>query len=203
MIRLYLTRHGETQWNLEGRMQGRKDSPLTALGENQARWLGASLHETPLDLIIASASGRAMRTAELIQGTRPIELLPKANLMEIDLGDWEGLTNEEVESRYAMEHRNFWNFPHLYQSAGGESFAQVLSRAGQEIETILADHCGKNILIVTHAVVLKSLLAYFGGKELKDLWSGAFMKPTSLTLLEIDGDQRRFLLQGDVSHYRG
>lgn len=201
MTRLYITRHGQTEWNVEGRMQGQKDSKLTSLGENQAKWLGESLKNTKIDVIISSSSGRTLSTAELIRDDRNIEVIPNDNLKEMYIGEWEGMLHTEVEELYPEHKHNFWNNPHLYEPMGGESFADILLRASNEIEDILATYKDKNILIVTHAITLKSLITYFEKKDVKDLWTGAFMKSTCLNIVEVDGDNRKFILQGDTSHY--
>lgn len=203
MTRLYMTRHGETQWNIERRMQGRKDSPLTSLGISQAERLGERLKDTALDLIITSSSGRAVRTAELIRGDRPIEIVPDDLLREIDLGEWEGRLDSEIKESDPEQHRNFWQFPHLYKPSGdGETFAEVRERVSREVERIADRYQGQEILIVTHAVVLKSLIAYFDRIDPKDLWSGSFMKATSLSIVEFDGEARHLVLRGDTSHYQ-
>lgn len=201
MTKLYITRHGQTEWNLEGRIQGQKDSNLTELGEKQATWLGERLKDTEIDVIISSSNGRAMRTAELIRGNRDIEILTNDNLMEMNIGDWEGQLHLEIEQHSPDEQKNFWNFPHLYKPNGGETFEQVFNRVSNEIEKVILEHEGKNMLIVTHAIVLKSLITYFENKEIKDLWTGKFMHSTCLNIVEIKNDSREFILQGDTSHY--
>lgn len=202
MTTLYITRHGQTEWNLEGRLQGHKDSNLTALGERQAEWLGEKLAEVNIDIIISSSSGRALRTAEIIRGDRDIEIITTEQLKEIHIGEWEGQLHAEIEAHSPEEQRNFWNFPHLYKPAGGETYAQVIERASNEIERILLEYKGKNILIVTHAVVLKALIAYFENKGIQDFWTGAMMHSTCLNIVEITEESRRITLQGDISHYK-
>ncbi|TCT17136.1 phosphoglycerate mutase [Natranaerovirga pectinivora] len=202
MTRLYITRHGQTQWNLEGRLQGRKDSPLTKLGEDQAKWLGEKLKEFEIDIIISSPSGRALKTAEILRGDRDIEIIQNSNLMEMDFGDWEGQLHSEIEKQSPVEKENYSKFPHLYAYISGETFYQVLDRVGNEIEKIISKHEGKSILVVTHAVVLKAIFTYLENKEVKDLWSGAFMHPTCLNIIDIKNGSREIVLQGDISHYQ-
>ncbi|MGI5997439.1 MAG: histidine phosphatase family protein [Lutispora sp.] len=202
MTRLYITRHGQTEWNLEGRLQGRMDSKLTSLGESQAQWLGEKLKDERIDLIISSSSGRTIATAENIRGKREIKIIPNDNLREIYLGQWEGMLHTEVEKQWPEEHKNFWNFPHLYKPIGGETFSQVIARVGHEIERIITQYKDKNVLIVTHAVALKGIISYIEKKDLKDFWGGAFMYPTCLNILEINKDSRKFTLMGDTSHYK-
>jgi len=113
MAKIYITRHGETEWNIEGRLQGRKDSRLTALGEKQAEWFEKRLNKVQIDIIISSSSGRALRTAEIIRGKRNIDIVPNDNLREIYLGQWEGLFHAEIKEDWPEEQRNFWKYPHL------------------------------------------------------------------------------------------
>jgi len=202
MTRLYITRHGQTEWNLEGRYQGWMDSKLTSLGESQAQWLGEKLKDKRIDVIISSSSGRTIATSENIRGKREIQIIPNDNLREIYLGQWEGMLYTDVEKQWPEECKNFWNSPHLYKPIGGETFTQVIERVGHEIEKIITQYEGQNILIVTHAVALKGIIAYIEKKEIKDFWSGAYMYPTCLNILETDKDSRKFILMGDTSHYK-
>ncbi|EQB85893.1 hypothetical protein M918_16965 [Clostridium sp. BL8] len=75
MTRLYITRHGETLWNTEGRMQGWNDSPLTDLGIKQAEWLRDRIQDEKIDAIYSSPSNRAFKTAEIVRGGREIEII--------------------------------------------------------------------------------------------------------------------------------
>lgn len=90
MTRLLITRHGETQWNTEKRMQGRSDSPLTAHGIWQAQQLARRLKDEKIDAIYSSPTPRAARTAEILKGSRGLQVRLLDDLMEINLGDWEG-----------------------------------------------------------------------------------------------------------------
>lgn len=202
MTKLYITRHGQTEWNVEGKLQGRLDSKLTPLGESQAQWLGERLKDERIDIIVSSSSGRAIATSKKIRGERKINIIPNDNFREMYLGRWEGMLYTDVEKLWPEEHNNFWNFPHLYKPVGGETFSQVIDRVGKEIERIITWYKGKNILIVTHAIALKGIIAYIEKKDLKDFWSGAFMYPTCLNILEVNEDSRKFVLMGDTSHYK-
>jgi len=202
MTTLMLTRHGETEWNKEGRMQGQLDSKLSKLGEAQAVWLGERLKDTHIDIIISSTSGRAVTTAELIRGDREIEIITKDDLREMHFGCWEGQLHTEVDAKYPEQRHNLWYAPHLYSPIDGEDFQQLIDRTSNEVERIIGQYSGKNILVVCHGIVLKALITYFEKKPIKDLWSGAFMHSTCLNVLEVDGKKRNFTMQGDTSHYK-
>lgn len=83
---VYLTRHGQTEWNVQQRMQGHQDSPLTPLGVQQAEWLGKGLREVPLDAVYASSSPRTLRTAEIILGERGIPVTACDEFKELCMG---------------------------------------------------------------------------------------------------------------------
>ncbi|ARI75550.1 histidine phosphatase family protein [Halobacillus mangrovi] len=201
MTTIYVTRHGQTKWNLEGRMQGRQDSPLTPLGEKQARWLGARLKEVTLSSIHTSSSGRTKQTAEQIRGERELPIIENHSWKEIDLGPWEGRLKNEVEKEDPDRFHHFWNKPASYLPDDGETYQDVIQRAGNELEKLALSQEGKSILLVTHAVVLKALLAYVSEKSLEDFWSGAYMHSTSLTILEKENGRWKVKLEGDTTHY--
>ncbi|KHE71425.1 histidine phosphatase family protein [Halobacillus sp. BBL2006] len=202
MTTIYVTRHGQTEWNLEGRMQGREDSPLTPLGKDQARWLGDRLREVPFSSIHTSSSGRAKQTANWIKGERELPIIESDRWKEIHLGPWEGKLKEEIEGEHNEKFRHFWEHPQLYSPDDGESFQDVMERAGSEIEKLARLSNGEPVLLVTHAVVLKALMAYVLDKPLEDFWSGAYMHSTSLTIIEkVDGSWK-VKLEGDTSHHR-
>lgn len=202
MTKLYFTRHGQTQWNLEGKMQGHQDSALTELGIKQAIWLGEKLETEHIDIIISSSSGRAYHTAEIICGNRDIEIIKRDDLKEIHLGEWEGLHHTEVEEKYSEQHHNFWKAPHLYEPHGGETYQEFMDRVTEAVKEIVHTYEGKNILLVGHAVVMKSILAYIGDKQIKDIWSGAFMHSTCLSIAEFKEEGIELVLEGDTSHYK-
>ncbi|HEX6123163.1 MAG TPA: histidine phosphatase family protein [Ktedonobacterales bacterium] len=199
---LYLTRHGETEWNVAHRMQGRQDSPLTALGLRQAAWLSEALAEVALDAIYASPSPRALRTAEILRRERPIPVQPEARLYEISLGAWEGLRGEDIVARDPERHHVFWHDPPAYQPVGGgETFEEVARRVLSCVEELLAAHHGQRLLLVTHTVALKVIMSAYEGRPLSRLWDPPFIHPTSLCHIALDGTGHTILKHGDVSHF--
>jgi broad specificity phosphatase PhoE len=202
MVTLYLTRHGETKWNVEKRMQGWQDSPLTEKGRQDAMRLGKRLEEVDLTAIYASTSGRALETAQLIRGERLIPIYTEEQLREIHLGDWEGKTHEEIKEMDPIAFDHFWNHPHLYAPRRGERFIDVQNRAFAAVERIIERHAEGSILIVTHAVVLKTIITRFKNKPLKELWTPPYMYGASVTIVRADGGTFEVVAEGDVSHLK-
>ena len=202
-MKIYITRHGETEWNREKRMQGRKDSPLTVKGIEDARRLKQRLEHIEFDGIYTSPLGRAMETAEIIRGHRKLEIERISDFMEMDFGDWEGRTVEEIEKSYGEKYRTFWHRPEMYETIGGESFQEMLKRVQGGLNLIIKNaEKEDNILLVAHAVVIKSIYALVKNIPLKEFWNPPFMHGTNLTILEVKKDKKEFLLEGDISHLK-
>lgn len=199
--RLYLARHGETEWNVVHRMQGFQDSALTALGLQQAEWLRKAMHTVPLDAIYASPSPRALRTAEIVRGERSIQLKTTEALMEMCFGVWEGCYYSEVESRYPEQWHNFWKEPGKYKVEGSETYAEVRTRALHKLQEIMETHEGQSVLIVTHTVIIKHLMAFFEERAMEQLWDLPYIHPTSLCQIDITDGVPEIVLHGDTSHY--
>lgn len=201
MLRLYITRHGETIWNTQKRMQGHKDSELTEKGRQQAAQLAKALEKVELEAVYSSSSGRAIQTSQIIIGHRNIPLVPMDSLREINLGKWEGMVFADAEREYPVQFRNFWEFPHLYEPVGGEDFSDVAKRLDSTLRYLAERHDGDSVMVVTHAVALKLIMMMVEQKELKDLWNGAFMHPTSLNIIEYGKGGWKAVKWGDTSHY--
>lgn len=193
MTKLYITRHGETEWNTKGMMQGWGNSPLTELGRNQGEWLKNRMKELHMDVIYCSPSGRAYETAKIMKSNRDIKLIVDEDLREINMGQWEGLSQEEIKNLSEENHFNFWNMPSKYKANGGENFDEVRNRSYNAIVKILEKEKGKTILIVTHTITLKGFLNKLQNQDIDSIVKPPFIKQTSLT--EIDFKEKS---NGDI-----
>lgn len=202
MTTLYITRHGETEWNTEGRMQGWNDSPLTNLGINQAYWLYERLKEMDFHAIYSSPAGRAYKTAEILKGGRDIEIIAHDALKEMNLSEWEGLDQNQIKKKDEEQFYNYWKAPQLYKSMGGEDFVELQHRVTSGIREIVENHKDETILIVTHTMALKALMASLRNKPISTMWDPPFIKQTSLTIIEIDDDKIKIKMYADDSHHK-
>ncbi|WNF24888.1 histidine phosphatase family protein [Mesobacillus jeotgali] len=200
MIKLYIARHGETSWNTEKRMQGWLDSDLTDYGIKNAESLGVRLKEIEFEVIYSSPSGRTKSTAELVIGGREIPIIFDNQLREMNLGSWEGQTLDTIKETNPIEIDHFWNAPDLFVPVGGESFIEVRERALEILRRIKNDHKSGNILVVTHTVMIKALFTVFKDSSIDQLWGPPYIHDTSLSVVEIDQEQYRIILEGDISH---
>jgi broad specificity phosphatase PhoE len=202
VLNIYLTRHGETQWNKENRLQGWEDSALTEKGIKNAIALGERLVHTNLHAIYSSPSGRAFQTAKLICLNRTIPILLDEDLKEISFGEWEGKIQQEIEEKYPKEFYNFWNAPHQYNHVphNGEGVGELKQRVERAMKKIITAHSNGNVMIVTHAVVIRAIMSYFMDIPIEKWWDPPFIHGTSLTVIKIDGNTFRVELLGDTSH---
>lgn len=201
-MKLYLTRHGQTEWNLAGRMQGRLNSNLTALGKQQATWLGERLKDESIDVICSSSSGRAIETAELIRSERNIDMVLMDELREIDLGHWQGMLIDDVIATHPEDSHAYWYQPESFVAKKQESFDEIIKRAGNALKMIIEKHEGQNVLVVSHGVFLKALFAHIENKSISQFWEGPFMHSTALSILKYDQNGFEICLQGDTTHYK-
>jgi probable phosphoglycerate mutase len=183
---LYLTRHGETEWNKEWRLQGKKNSALTPKGVWQAKQLGRHLEDVAIDKIYTSSSPRAVHTANCIRGKRDIPIVALDALMEIGLGSWEGQTAEDLRRIYPVAFEAFWSYPERYipVSPEGETFEVVQRRMRETIDHIQTSHPNEAILVVTHGISLKLLLASLENKELSTVFKDDMIHSASLTRVD-------------------
>ncbi|PGT20867.1 MULTISPECIES: phosphoserine phosphatase 1 [Bacillus cereus group] len=199
---IYVTRHGETEWNVAKRMQGRKNSALTENGMLQAKQLGDRMKDLSIHAIYSSPSERTLHTAELIKGERNIPIIADEHFYEINMGIWEGQTIADIEKQYPEEVHLFWNEPHLFQSTSGENFGSVYKRVIKGIQLLLEKHKGENILIVSHAAAAKLLVGHFAGIEIANVWDDPFMHSASLSVIEFDDDCGEVKQFADISHFQ-
>ncbi|WP_294351190.1 histidine phosphatase family protein [uncultured Clostridium sp.] len=186
MTEIYLTRHGQTLWNLEKRLQGQGDSPLTDKGIKGAKLLGKRLEEIKLDVIYTSPIKRALETAKLIKGERNITLIEEKGLMEINFGDYEGHTEEEMlEIGKGQEISKIFNGEMDVVPPKGESLRMVYSRVKDTLDEILSREKGKKILIVTHGTTLKTIVSYF--REDNEIYHEIMGQATLTKVIEKDG----------------
>lgn len=157
MTRLILVRHGETVWNRERRMQGHRDSPLSAQGVWQAGQLAHRLAREPFAALYSSDLGRAYRTAQSVSLASGHGIVADAALRERHFGVFEGLTAQEIEGSYPQEYQRFRSRDPEYAVPGGESARAFRDRCVACLEQIAERHAGASVVVVTHGLVLDML----------------------------------------------
>lgn len=165
MTRLVLVRHGETDWNVEGRYQGQADPPLNERGKAQARQVAEALRPIGIDVIYSSPLRRAWQTAEIIAQTLGVPLFAEPRLMEIHQGDWQGRLRAEIAAKYPELFQRWLTDPWHVTPPGGESLQQVQARVYAAVDEILARHRGQTVALVTHRIPIALLKVRYQGLD--------------------------------------
>lgn len=202
MLEIYLTRHGETEWNKIKRMQGQSDSPLTEFGVKQAEWLAERLQSKTFTYIYTSPLGRAKETALIVNKGLGAKVVEDDRLKEIYMGDWEGRLVSDLEKEFPQENNAFWHNPLAFKMAGKESFQEVHNRAADFFEDMLSKHGDGKILVVAHAIILKGMMNYIQGESLSKFWEGKHILPTSLTKINVLDNRYTVIYTADISHHK-
>jgi phosphoserine phosphatase len=159
-MRLIIVRHGESEWNRTHRYQGQIDSALSELGLRQADALAQRLRNEHLDVIFSSPLQRARKTAEAIARFHTgVPFHDDEALLEIHHGDWQGKYVDEITAQFADGLREWQQHPTRSQMPNGESFTNILKRVLDFKERVLGEYDGRDVLVSTHDVVVKILVA--------------------------------------------
>jgi len=171
VTRIVLVRHGQTAWNRKVRFRGQADPPLDDVGLRQAAATACYLAERwPVEAVYTSPLGRAMQTAKAIAERRNLAAQPFRGLLDIDFGDWQGHSPDEVKRRYPDLLRAWFESPHTVQIPGGESLDIVRERVAAGLNTVAARHQGQIVAMVGHTVVNRVLLCAVMGLGNEHFW---------------------------------
>lgn len=199
---VYLIRHAETVWNVERRIQGSLDAPLTERGRQQVACLVAALREVPLAALYASPLERAQETARPLAAARGLAVVPVDDLREIDQGEWEARRLDEVRAEDGERLLAWWSAPHTVRMPGGETLDEVQARARRAFDTIAARHAGEAVGVVAHGGVNKALVLGIMGAPLAAYWR-IRQNNACINLIEADGPASRVLSLNDTMHLGG
>lgn len=155
---LWLVRHGQTDWNLQGRYQGNTDVPLNATGQAQAIEMAKLVDGSRLRAIYSSDLQRAYVTAQAVAERWQMPIRCDARLREVHLGKWEGLVSGEIEALYPAGWAAREADPLFARPIGGESVYDVAQRVWPAVDEIAAANAPGPVLLVAHGLVLATLI---------------------------------------------
>ncbi|MCX7923282.1 MAG: histidine phosphatase family protein [Clostridia bacterium] len=201
MTTLYLVRHGETQWNKENRCQGCIDIELNKDGLKQAKAIAQKLVQENIDIIHSSELKRAYCTADIIAESLGLGVIRSKALNEINFGDWEGLTFEEMKNKPNYSYDEWRVSPHKAAIPGEGSLKNVQDRAMDYINKIIKDNLGKNILVVSHGGVIKTIILGMLGIGL-EAYNKFYIANTALSIIKIDNERTYIKTLNDTCHLR-
>jgi broad specificity phosphatase PhoE len=196
-MELIIIRHGETVWNKEGRVQGFSDIDLSDVGFNQAQQLALSLKDHYIHSIYSSPLIRAQKTAQIINQYHNAPIFLESGLMEMDQGDFEGLSYQELmacEKDFLMK----WiSDPASVKMPNGESFHELQSRAWKVIEGIIIK--SDNALCVSHSFTIASILCKIKNISLSEFRS-VHVDTASKTIVRFENGSASIECLNDQTH---
>lgn len=181
MTTLIIVRHGETDWNVEGRWQGQIDVPLNANGHQQAQRMAESLVHAPITAIYSSDLSRASETAGYLARKLNLPVQTDARLREIHQGVWQGLRISEIQSNYRSEFQSREKSPLQVAPPGGETVLQVGERLISFLADLIPSHPQETVAIATHGFVMALLQILLNHEPFENIWqaipkSGAWLE---------------------------
>ena len=170
MTQVTLVRHGETEWNVKEVFRGRIDIGLNETGMRQAELLAQHLSNIKIDAVYSSPLKRALTTAEKIASYHKLDVVVTPGLMDLDFGEWQGLSGREVRDKYKELYAEWINHPELVRMPAGESLDDVRERAMGVVDGLIAKYDG-SVVLVSHRVVNKVLICALLGLGNSHFWN--------------------------------
>jgi broad specificity phosphatase PhoE len=202
MTRFILIRHGQTEWNRVERFRGRADVPLNEVGLEQAEATGRRVAEEWQPAVIyASPLSRATKTAEAVARHFDLPVQAHPGLADIDYGQWQGLTPEEVRAQWPEPLDAWYNAPHTAHIPGGETLDHLRGRAMQTVRELTEKHPGRTIVLVGHTVINRIILLAVLGLPNERFWRLS-QEPCAINVFDAEDGDFTVVSLNDTCHLR-
>jgi len=202
MTRIILVRHGETEWNRVERFRGRADVPLNEKGLLQAEATARGIESrVSAAAVYSSPLSRAMRTAQAIAERQSLIVQIHQGLVDIDYGEWQGLSAEEVKQRWPEQLAGWYQTPHKVRIPGGESLDELRARCAATVKEIVTRHSGSAVVLVAHTVVNRIILLFILGLDNGRFWR-LRQDACAVNEIEVDGEEFTLVSMNDTCHLR-
>jgi broad specificity phosphatase PhoE len=200
MTRIILTRHGQTEWNRVERFRGRADIALNETGLIQAEFASKSIQSrwNPVT-VYTSPMSRAVKTGEIIAAPHGLSVQPTQNLNDIDYGQWQGLTPDEVRSRWPELLKTWYQTPQLARIPGGELLEQLHTRAKDLIDLLVKKYSDQTIVLVGHDSINRVILLHTLGLPLARYWH-LVQENCALNVIEADEGDFTVVSMNETCH---
>jgi len=189
-MKIYLVRHGETDWNAERRIQGQSDSRLNENGRQQAAELAPWAEGKNFCALYCSSNLRTCQTAEILTQNIDKTLHKRDGLREISLGPWEQQLWSDIEASGSEQCANFRQFPHLFSLEGAETFEELRQRGVNDLKAIVAEQepDAARLLVVSHGALIAATLSGLASVELSRLWENPPLHNCSVSEIQVAPD---------------
>lgn len=201
-LRLLAVRHGATEWSQARRFAGSQDIPLTAYGRLQAEAVAQALAGTSAAAVYTSPLERARTSAEVIAKPHRLEAIIEPDFREMAFGAWEGLTRDEMATRFPAEAVAWASTPHVLTPPQGEPLAAVDSRVRAAVAALFERHRGDTVILVSHAIVMRLIVLAALGLGPERLWS-VDASPAGITEIDYQEDWATVHRLNTLAHLDG
>ena len=202
LTKIFLIRHGETEWNKTKRLQGNSDVKLSSEGIHQAKLLAKNFPAQKIDAIYSSDLLRALATAEFLASKFNLPIKKNPSLRETNFGDWEGKSIVELSAASPNGFENFFTAPEKCMPPNGETFLQAQNRAVNALKKIIAAHEDQNVAIVSHGAIIRLIICAALNIPIYKIWSISQFN-TSVNILRVDGGNFTLELLNSTAHLNG
>ena len=190
MTEIILARHGETAWNVAEVFRGRLGVELNETGQKQAALLAEYLSNLGIEALYSSPLPRALQTAEAIAEHCKLEVNIEARLTDLDFGQWQGLSLQEVRGKYGELYLLWEDHPEQIRMPDGESLGDVRERAIPVVDDLISKHAGR-VVLVSHRVVNKVLICALLGLDNSHFWN---IRQNTCGITDFIYERGRFIL---------
>lgn len=202
MTKLFLLRHGESEWNVLKRVQGQSNPELTDRGLRQAKRAAKRLKDENIDVIYSSDLKRACNTAKTIGKELNIKVDELCGIREMHFGTWEGLDLATIERDHHDHYKSWRTEPHNIEFDNGESLLTVQERALKDVRNLVAKNENKNILLVSHGTAIKTIILGLLDIDISK-YSKMSIGNVGLSIIEFREFSEVLTLLNDTSHAKG
>ncbi|MFI4975768.1 MAG: histidine phosphatase family protein [Caulobacterales bacterium] len=202
MTRFILVRHGEVEGINPERFRGRMDLALTDRGRRQAAATAARLAARQAVAVYTSPLRRSIDTGDAIAKASGLTSQPTEALNDLDYGEWQWMTHDEVQAESPDKLRRWFSAPQLMRFPGGESLQDLVARTADAVRSVLEAHAGRTVVLVGHDSVNRAILLQMLDQPLSAYWRLA-QSPCGVSEIEVEGDRATVVTMNDVSHLEG
>lgn len=192
MTKIFLLRHGETEWNIEKVFRGRAEVPLTENGKMQAKFAAEHLKGKGIKAIYTSPLIRAKETADIVAEVLNLKCISDERITGLNFGEWQGRPYSEIEKEYPDEFRKYKTAPHEFKSPNGETLDEAMKRSLNLLTDIESKYQDGKVLIVTHRVICKLMLLGILGLDSSRFWQ---LYPDTCSLSEFTSGPEGYILK--------
>jgi len=197
---LYIIRHAESRGNTDGLFHGHSNGVVSEAGQKQLRLLERRFSEIHIDVIYSSPLRRTMQTAEAVRYDRDIRIIEMKELIEINGGEWEGMSWSDIRRLFPNEFALWREQPWNFSPPGGESMLDIRTRAVGAVKKIVGENEGKKVAVVTHSCFIRNFLCFAKQLPIEELNSVDWCDNTGITIVKYENGEITSIEENDTSH---